>query len=179
MRIQPAVEQPGADHVSVQLGRQAPQSLEIQVAIVLHSAQSIGRPLLHDGFFRGAHRRHACQVVDDGRIQLRQEGKQGVPNAGAQEALVVVADIAAVAVPDGAQALIDQTAMILPHVKITELLLEVDEWTGFTRHFMHLKSGDLAKDKNLLLTTILADAINLGLTKMAESCPGTTYAKLA
>ena len=81
--------------------------------------------------------------------------------------------------PDTAQALIDQTAMILPHVKITELLLEVDEWTGFTRHFAHLKSGDLAKDKNLLLTTILADAINLGLTKMAESCPGTTYAKLA
>ncbi|MCY1382639.1 Tn3 transposase DDE domain protein [compost metagenome] len=58
------------------------------------------------------------------------------------------------------------------------MLLEVDEWTGFTRHFTHLKSGDLAKDKNLLLTTILADAINLGLTKMAESCPGTTYAKL-
>ncbi|WNV02976.1 Tn3 family transposase (plasmid) [Candidatus Methylospira mobilis] len=83
------------------------------------------------------------------------------------------------AVPDTAQALIDQTASILPHVKITELLLEVDEWTGFTRHFTHLKSGDLAKDKNLLLTTILADAINLGLTKMAESCPGTTYAKLA
>jgi hypothetical protein len=83
------------------------------------------------------------------------------------------------AVPDTAQALIDQTAMILPHVKITELLLEVDEWTGFTRHFAHLKSGDPAKDKNLLLTTILADAINPGLTKMAESCPGTTYAKLA
>ena len=83
------------------------------------------------------------------------------------------------AVPDTAQALIKQTAMILPHVKITELLLEVDEWTNFTRHFTHLKSGDLVKDKNLLLTTILADAINLGLTKMAESCPGTTYAKLA
>ena len=83
------------------------------------------------------------------------------------------------AVPDAAQALINQTAMLLPHVKITELLLEVDEWTGFTRHFTHLKSGDLIKDKNLLLTTILADAINLGLTKMAESCPGTTYAKLA
>ena len=83
------------------------------------------------------------------------------------------------AVPDTAQALIDQTAMTLPHIKITELLLEVDEWTGFTRHFAHLKSGDLAKDKHLLLSTILADAINLGLTKMAESCPGTTYAKLS
>ena len=83
------------------------------------------------------------------------------------------------AVPDTAQALIDQTAMIVPHVKITELLPEVDEWTGFTRHFTHLKSGDLAEDKNLLLATILADAIDLGLTKMAESCPGTSYAKLA
>jgi hypothetical protein len=48
------------------------------------------------------------------------------------------------AVPDTAQALINQAAMILPHVKITELLLEVDAWTCFTRHFKHLKSGDLA-----------------------------------
>ena len=41
------------------------------------------------------------------------------------------------------------------------------------------KSGDVASDQTLLLTAILADAINLGLTKMAESCPGTTYAKLS
>jgi TnpA family transposase len=82
-------------------------------------------------------------------------------------------------VPDAAQALIDQTAAMLPHVKITELLLEVDQWTGFTRHFKHLKSDEPAKDRTLLLTTILADAINLGLTKMAQSCPGTTYAQLS
>jgi hypothetical protein len=36
----------------------------------------------------------------------------------------------------------------------------------------------MAKDQRMLLTTILADGINLGLSKMAESCPGTTYAKL-
>ena len=81
--------------------------------------------------------------------------------------------------PDTAQALIDQAAALLPHVKITELLLEVDEWTGFSNQFTHLKTGDIAKDKTLLLTTILGDAINLGLTKMAESCPGTTYSKLS
>lgn len=81
-----------------------------------------------------------------------------------------------VAVPDAAQALIDQTAALLPHVKITELLMEVDEWTGFTRHFTHLKTGDTAQDKALLLTTVLADGIDLGLSKMAESCPGTAYA---
>lgn len=83
------------------------------------------------------------------------------------------------AVPEAAQALVDQIAMLLPHVKITELLMEVDAWTGFTRHFTHLKSGEAGKDRTLLLTVILADAINLGLTKMAESCPGTTYAKLS
>lgn len=83
------------------------------------------------------------------------------------------------AVPDAAQALIDRSAMLLPQVKITELLMEVDEWTGFTKHFTHLKTGDVAKDKTLLLTTILADGINLGLSKMAESCPGTSYDKLS
>ena len=57
--------------------------------------------------------------------------------------------------------------------------MEVDEWTGFTERFTHIKSGATASDKTLLLATILADAINLALTKMAESCPGTTYAKLS
>jgi hypothetical protein len=93
------------------------------------------------------------------------------------------------AVPETAQALIDQSAMLLPHVKITELLMEVDEWTGFTRHFTHLKTGDTAKDKTLLLTTILADGINLGqprwpspaqarLTPSCRGCkPGTSGMK--
>jgi TnpA family transposase len=82
-------------------------------------------------------------------------------------------------VPDQAHVLIDRTASMLPHLKITELLVEVEQWTGFSQHFTHLKTGAGVKDKALLLTTILADGINLGLTKMAESCPGTTYAKLA
>lgn len=82
-------------------------------------------------------------------------------------------------VPEEAQALIDQTATLLPRVKITELLMEVDDWTGFTRHFTHLKDGAPPGDRTLLLSVILADAINLGLTKMADSCPGTTYAKLS
>ena len=82
-------------------------------------------------------------------------------------------------VPPEAEALIERASILLPHVKITELLEEVDRWTGFTRHFTHLKSRQQSTDKHLLLTAILADGINIGLTKMAESCPGTTYAKLA
>lgn len=83
------------------------------------------------------------------------------------------------AVPEPAQALINRAAMALPHVKITDLLLEVDSWTDFSSHFTHLKSGEQAKNKTMLFTAILADAINLGLVKMAESCPGTTYSKLS
>jgi TnpA family transposase len=82
------------------------------------------------------------------------------------------------AVPEEADQLIRQAYALLPRVKITELLLEVDDWTGFTRHFTHLKNQEVSKDRILLLTAILADAINLGLTKMAEACPGATYARL-
>lgn len=83
------------------------------------------------------------------------------------------------AVPDEAEILTRQAYALLPHVKITELLLEVDTWTGLTQYFTHLKSGEPATDKNQLLTAVLADGINLGLSKMAESCPGSSYAKLA
>jgi hypothetical protein len=44
-------------------------------------------------------------------------------------------------VPEAAQMLIGQTGILLPRIKITELLMDVDEWTGFTRHFVHLKHG--------------------------------------
>ena len=82
-------------------------------------------------------------------------------------------------IPDAAQALIDQASALLPHVKITDLLLEVDSWTGFSKHFTNMKTGEEPQNKILLLTAILADGINLGLTKMAKSCPGTTYSKLS
>jgi len=63
--------------------------------------------------------------------------------------------------------------------RITELLLEVDRWTGFSRHFTHLKSGEPALEPRLLLTAVQADGINLGLSKMAEACPEASHAKLS
>ena len=111
-------------------------------------------------------------------IVNRMASANNLPDAIITESGLKVTPLDAL-MPDAAQALVDQTAMQLPHIKITELLMEVDEWTGFTDQFTHLKTADNAKDKTLLMTAILADAINLGLTKMAESCPGITYAKLS
>jgi TnpA family transposase len=83
------------------------------------------------------------------------------------------------AVPAAAEVLGRQVAALLPHLKITDLLLEVDDWTGFTRRFTHLRSGEPVADRTALLAAILADAINLGLAKMAEACPETSYARLS
>ncbi|MBS1213130.1 MAG: transposase [Proteobacteria bacterium] len=83
------------------------------------------------------------------------------------------------AVPDDADEANRRIYARMPHIRITELLLEVDRWTGFSRHFTHQKSGDPPADTALLLTAILADGLNLGLTKMAEACPDTTYARLS
>ncbi|MFM0609730.1 Tn3 family transposase [Paraburkholderia sediminicola] len=83
------------------------------------------------------------------------------------------------ATPPAGRALRQRAYNLLPRVKITDLLLEVDQWTGFTRHFTHLKSDCEPPDRTLLLTAILADAFNLGLEKMADACPGTSLAKLS
>ena len=82
-------------------------------------------------------------------------------------------------VPDEVEHLTAKVIELLPHIKITDLLTQVDQWTGFTKQFRHLKTGKEAAITTDLLTTILADGINLGLSKMSEACPGTTYSKLA
>ena len=81
-------------------------------------------------------------------------------------------------VPEEAEQLEHDLFDLIPPVKITELLMEVDRWTGFTQHFTHLRNGSAVKDRALLMTVILSDAINLGLSKMAAACPGTTFSKL-
>jgi len=81
-------------------------------------------------------------------------------------------------VPAQVSPLAELVYSMLPRPKITEILDEVNSWTTFTRHFSHIKNDITRPDTRLLLTTILADGINLGLTKMAEACPGSTKSSL-
>ena len=80
--------------------------------------------------------------------------------------------------PASADALIIQANAMMPHVKITDLLAEVDSWTGFADQFVHLRTNAPPKNRQALLTSVLADGINLGLTRMAEACRGATLRQL-
>jgi TnpA family transposase len=72
----------------------------------------------------------------------------------------------------------DRAYYLLPRIKLTDLLIEVDGWTRFSDCFTHLHAGEPAKDKIVLLSGIVADATNQGLTKMADACPGISFDRL-
>ena len=67
--------------------------------------------------------------------------------------------------PESAEAFAERAFALMPHVKITELLAEVDQWTRLTDRFVHLRTQTPPKNKQALLTAVLADGINLGLTR--------------
>jgi len=68
---------------------------------------------------------------------------------------------------------------LLPRIRITELLADVDRRTGFAAHFTDLRSGRRHDNPNAVLAAILADATNLGIERMADASKGVTYPQLA
>jgi len=75
----------------------------------------------------------------------------------------------ATAMPDDVDELVLDLYRRLPEVRITDILLEVDAATGFTDAFTHLRTGAPCQDRIGLLNVLLAEGLNLGLSKMAEA----------
>lgn len=60
----------------------------------------------------------------------------------------------------------------MPQIDITDLLAELNTWTGFAQWFTHLRTGDTVRLTPALLAAILGDATNLGAKRMADASAG-------
>ena len=82
------------------------------------------------------------------------------------------------ATPPEAEAFAARIVPMLPPVRITEVLHEVARVTGFPLAFTNLRTGEPCENESALLAAILADATNLGLTRMAAASHGVTRDQL-
>ena len=76
------------------------------------------------------------------------------------------------------EALASRLDGMLPRVRITELLHEVNRATGFASAFTNFRTGGSCENESALLAAILADGTNLGLTRMAQASEGVTRDQL-
>ncbi len=81
--------------------------------------------------------------------------------------------------PPDAEALAARLYAMLPRIRIIDLLAEVATWTLFPDCFTHLRSGEAATDPRILMAALLADGLNLGLTRMAEASSIASLGQLA
>jgi TnpA family transposase len=81
--------------------------------------------------------------------------------------------------PPEAEALAMRLYAMLPRIRITDLLAEVARWTGFPDCFTHLRTGETVADHRILMAGLLAEGLNLGLTRMAEACSIASLGELA
>ena len=81
--------------------------------------------------------------------------------------------------PPEAEALAARLYAMLPRIRVTDLLAEVASWTLFPDCFTHLRTGAVAADNRILMAGLLADGLNLGLTRMAEACSIASLGQLA
>jgi hypothetical protein len=81
--------------------------------------------------------------------------------------------------PPEAEALAARLYAMLPRIRITDLLSEVAQWTLFTDCFTHLRTGETTAVSQILMASLLADGLNLGLTRMAEACSIASLGQLA
>jgi TnpA family transposase len=82
--------------------------------------------------------------------------------------------------PETVKALEAQISRRIPHVDLTDLLLEVDQWIGFSRYLTHAGGGQ-PRTNDLLLhlhAAVVAQGTNMGLIEMAHSA-NLTYDRLA
>ena len=59
---------------------------------------------------------------------------------------------------------------LMPTMRITDVLSSVSRWTGFVENFGHVSTGLPPTEERTFLAALIAEATNLGLSRMAEVC---------
>ncbi|MDG1372161.1 MAG: Tn3 family transposase [Paracoccaceae bacterium] len=68
---------------------------------------------------------------------------------------------------------------VMPRIRITELLWEVNAHTGFLNAFTDLRSGGTHSEPAAVLAAVLAGAANLGLERMAYASSRVSHSQLS
>jgi len=115
----------------------------------------------------------------DGLKRLAIAAKAGTIPGGSIENGLLKIDRLTAAVPVEADELVLGLYRRMPDVRITDMLLDVEKAIGFTDAFTHLRTGAPCNDKVGLLNVLLAEGLNLGLSKMAEATNTHDYSQLS
>ena len=129
-------------------------------------------PSFRHGSARDALRLNAAGWMADRRLALDRAIKAarvGPLGGGAIEGGRLPADRVEARNRPGADDLVLDLRRRMPEVRITDLLLDVDEATGFADAFTDLRTGSMCRDRIGVLSVVLVGGLNLGLKKMAAS----------
>ena len=117
--------------------------------------------------------------MTNGLTRLAKAARSGAIPGGSIENGILKLDRLSAAVPEEADELVLDLYNRLPAIRITELMQEVDADIGFTETFISAQTGAPCKDQIGMLTVLLAEGLNLGLSKMAEATNTHDYFQLS
>ena len=111
--------------------------------------------------------RHAQMEL--GLEKLSAAAKAGTIPGGSVDGGILKLSRLTASPPAGADDLIFDLYKRIPDARVTDIMLDVDNVVGFSDAFTHLRTGAPPKDRIGLMNVLLAEGLNLGLTKMANA----------
>lgn len=147
-----------------------------QALVPVEAAQTMGLSMPLEPEVWIADRR---QRLEDGLRRLATAVKNGTLPGGVIEDGRLRVERLEADVPAEADSLILDLYRRLPEARITDILMDVENDTGFTDAFTHLRTVAPCKDRLGLLNVILAEGLNLGLSKMAAASSTHSFTQLA
>jgi TnpA family transposase len=147
-----------------------------QALVPIETARAMGlvMPLDPESWIEDRKRR-----LEDGLKRLAAAARTGTLPGGVIEDGTLRVERLDADVPEEASDLVLDLYRRLPEARITDILMEVHDATGFTEAFTHLHTGAPCWDKVGLLNVVLAEGLNLSLSKMVGATSTHDFMQLS